>query len=118
MEHLDEQAIEHVAHYFQVLAEPTRLRALNALREGEHNVGELAEALGCTTANISKHMSLLASHGFVEKEVRGNASVYRIADPAIFDLCNLVCGQVAKRLSAQAAIAEKFAPPRKTTRKR
>lgn len=110
MKHLDDQAIEHVAQYFQVLAEPTRLKALNALREREYNVGELAELLGCTTANVSKHLSLLASHGFVEKEVRGNASVYRIANPAIFELCELVCGQVGQRLSAQAALAAKFSP--------
>lgn len=42
MKQLDDQAIEHVAQYFQVLAEPTRLKALNALRAQEYSVGEMA----------------------------------------------------------------------------
>ncbi|MDR3410932.1 MAG: metalloregulator ArsR/SmtB family transcription factor [Formivibrio sp.] len=105
METLDDNAIAHIANYFQALSEPMRLKVLNALRAGDRNVGELAELLGCTTANISKHLSLLAKSGFVERQARGNAVYYRIADPAIFDLCNLVCGQVGKRLAAQAEMA-------------
>jgi DNA-binding transcriptional ArsR family regulator len=108
IEPLDDAAIAHVALYFQVLAEPMRLKVLNALRSGDRNVGELAELLGCTTANISKHLSLLAKGGFVERESRGNAVYYRIADPAIFDLCNLVCGQIGRRLAAQADMASRL----------
>jgi DNA-binding transcriptional ArsR family regulator len=108
MEILDDNAIAHIANYFQVLAEPMRLRVLNTLRSGEHNVGELAEHLGCTTANISKHLSLLAKGGFVERETRGNSAYYRIADSAIFDLCDLVCGQVGKRLAGQAEMAARM----------
>jgi len=108
MDHLDDLAINHIAGYFQALSEPMRLKVLNTLRSGDRNVGELAELLGCTTANISKHLSLLAKGGFVEREMRGNAAYYRIADPAIFDLCNLVCGQIGKRLANQAATAAKL----------
>lgn len=108
MENLDEIAIAHVANYFQALSEPMRLKVLNALRSGDRNVGELAELLGCTTANISKHLSLLANGGFVERQTRGNSVHYRIADPAIFELCNLVCGNIGRRLSAQAETAAKL----------
>ena len=111
MDQLDDQALAHVAQYFQVLAEPTRLKVLNALRTQERNVGELAELLGFTTANVSKHLSLLAKNGFVEKESRGTASYFRIADPAIFELCNLVCGNIGKRMSAHSAMAAQFLPP-------
>jgi len=108
METLDDIAISHVANYFQALSEPMRLKVLNALRSGDRNVGELANLLGCTTANISKHLSLLAKGGFVQRQMQGNAAYYRIADPAIFDLCNLVCGQVGRRLAAQSETAAKL----------
>jgi DNA-binding transcriptional ArsR family regulator len=108
METLDDLAISHVASYFQALSEPMRLKVLNALRGGDRNVGELADLLGCTTANISKHLSLLAKGGFVERQTRGNSAYYRIADQAIFDLCNLVCGQVGRRLAAQSETAAKL----------
>ena len=51
MTQLPEQAIDRVANYFQALAEPTRLRILNLLREAEHNVGELAQACVYTAAH-------------------------------------------------------------------
>ena len=108
METLDDIAIAHVTNYFQALSEPMRLKVLNTLRSGDRNVGELAELLGSTTANISKHLSLLAKGGFVERKAKGNAAYYRIADPAIFDLCNVVCGQVGRRLAAQAETASKL----------
>ena len=43
MKGLPPEALEEVAAYFQTLSEPTRLQILNYLREGERNVGELAQ---------------------------------------------------------------------------
>jgi hypothetical protein len=42
MKELPPEALEHIALYFQALAEPMRLQLINLLRSGEHNVGELA----------------------------------------------------------------------------
>lgn len=108
METLDDTSIAYVANYFQVLSEPMRLKLINALRTGERNVGELSAQFGCSTANVSKHLGLLAKSGFVERQTRGNCVYYRIADPAIFDLCELVCGQVGRRLAAQVETASQL----------
>lgn len=104
MEGLSEQALDQVAQYFSALAEPSRLRILNYLREGEKNVGELAEACACSQANVSRHLSTLAKQGMVKRESRGTAVYYQIADPAIYALCDLVCGNVARQLDAQASL--------------
>ena len=48
MKNMPPEALEEVAGYFQVLAEPTRLRILNILREGERNVGDLAQMCRAT----------------------------------------------------------------------
>lgn len=98
MAQLPPTALKEVAAFFQVLAEPTRLQILNRLQGQEHNVGELAEACGCSVANVSRHLSQLAQRGLVEREGRGNAVYYRIADPMVYALCDLVCGQIARRL--------------------
>ena len=102
MEGLSELALDHVAQYFSALSEPSRLRVLNILRNGERNVGELAELCECSQANISRHLSTLAKHGMVIREARGTTVYYRIADESIYALCDLVCGNLAKRLSEQA----------------
>ena len=99
MKGLDRSALVQVAEYFQSLAEPTRLQLLNALRSGEMTVSELADHAGSTPANVSKHLSMLAKGGFIERRTQGTSVYYRIADPDIYALCDLVCGQIAKRLS-------------------
>lgn len=101
MTQLPEQAIDRVATYFQALAEPTRLRILNLLREGEHNVGELAEVCGYTAANMSRHLAVLMQQGFVKREGRGTSVYYQIADPTIYALCDLVCNRIMQQHSEQ-----------------
>ena len=96
MQDLPPEAMEQVAAFFQALAEPTRLRILNLLRDGERNVGEIAQLTGFTPANVSRHLSLLAERGMVARESRGTSVWYRIADASIFELCDLVCGSIAR----------------------
>ncbi len=114
MEKLSDQALEHVARYFQALAEPTRLRILNTLRTGEHNVGDLTELCGCSTANVSRHLAALAKQGMVAREGRGTSVYYRIADPAIFELCDLVCRNIARQFDEQAGIKRSFGSARRS----
>jgi DNA-binding transcriptional ArsR family regulator len=102
MTQVPEQAINRVANYFQVLAEPTRLRILNLLREQEHNVGELAEACGYTAANMSRHLAMLMQQGFVKREGRGTSVYYQISDPTIYTLCDLVCDRITQQHIQQA----------------
>ena len=111
MEDLTPAALEQVAHYFQALSEPTRLQILNLLRGGERNVGELAQLCGFTAANISRHLTMLTQHGLVARESRGTSVYYRIADDAVYALCDLVCDNIARRLERTAADRAMFRPP-------
>lgn len=101
MQALDDQALTHVADYFRALSEPLRLRLLNALREGPRNVSELTADVQSSQANVSKHLTLLAKSGLVTRSARGTSVYYEIADERTYDLCDLVCGQIAMRLVAQ-----------------
>jgi DNA-binding transcriptional ArsR family regulator len=109
MEGLPTEALTQVAAYFQALSEPTRLQILNLLRSGERNVGDIAQACGCTSANVSRHLSHLMQHGFVERESRGTAVYYRIADESVYALCDLVCGSIARQLERSAHDRKAFA---------
>ena len=97
MKGLPPEALQEVAAYFQTLSEPTRLQILNFLREGERNVGELAQLCGYTAANVSRHLAMLTKHGLVARESRGTSVYYRIADEQIYALCDLVCGNIARQ---------------------
>ena len=108
MENLDDRAIEQVADFFSAFAVPMRLKILNALRSGERNVGDLTAEFGCSQANVSKHLSMLAQKGLIAKTLRGTSAYYRIVDPRIYQLCDLVCVQIGQRFAHQAAMKDVF----------
>ena len=117
MEGLSNDALAQVAAYFQALSEPTRLQILNLLREKERNVGELAQLCGYTSANISRHLTLLTQHGLVAREARGNSAYYSIADASVYQLCDLVCGNIARELERTTRRRAAFVPsPGRRTR--
>ena len=110
MENLPPEALTEIAGYFQALSEPTRLKILNLLRQEERNVGELAQLCEFTAANISRHLSMLTKHGLVVRESRGTSAYYRIADESVYELCDLVCGKIARQLQ-QTALKHAVLPP-------
>lgn len=112
IEKLPPEALEHVALYFRTLSEPMRLRILNALGTGEMSVGEIAQALDSSVANISRHLTQMAQHGLVARESRGASAYYHIADPVVHQLCDLVCGSIARRYEQTQHQRAAFAPSR------
>lgn len=98
MMELTDSNAEVIAERFGALAEPMRLRLLNALRRGEKSVGDLAEESGASPANASKHLQLLLQQGFIERRKEGTTTWYRVADPAVFELCSLISAGIDKVL--------------------
>lgn len=100
-------AMELVAARFRVLGEPNRLRLLAELQEHERCVNELAEATGLTQANVSRHLQALMQSGILSRRKAGLQVFYAIAEPKIFELCDLVCGSLSERMKSQSAFFEK-----------
>jgi DNA-binding transcriptional ArsR family regulator len=96
--------LEVVARLFAVLSEPSRLVLLQALHGGPLTVSQLVEACRMKQANVSKHLGVLHDHRLVKREREGISIRYEIADPMIFNLCNLVCGKVERDAKCAAAI--------------
>lgn len=101
---LTDPLIEVVSERFKVLGEPMRIKLLNQLRETERTVGELREATGASQQNVSKHLGILHQSGMVERRKDGNRTVYRISDPSVFELCEVVCNGLRTRLEELDAI--------------
>ena len=93
---LNPAQFEIVAGLFGVLAEPTRLALLQALRGGPMSVGEIVAKLGAKQANGSKQLGILFDAGFLGRERQGNTVRYFISDPMVFKLCELVCGKLKR----------------------
>ncbi|MGE3141900.1 MAG: ArsR/SmtB family transcription factor [Hyphomonadaceae bacterium] len=59
--------------------EPTRLRALAMLAQGELSVGELAQALGQSQPRVSRHLKVLTDAGLIDRAPEGALVFYRLA---------------------------------------
>jgi DNA-binding transcriptional ArsR family regulator len=97
---LPDDLIELIARRFHVLADPTRIKLLDLLRQEEASVQELSEAIGSTQQNISKHLGVLRQAGIVRRRRAGSYSYYSIADEGVFALCEDVCGSLAEQVES------------------
>jgi len=95
-------ALSQVADYFKVLSEISRLQVVCSLSEGRKSVTEIMEITGLGQANVSKHLKILAQAGIVTRQPRGVCVYYEIADPLIFNLCEMVCDRLSVRLEEQS----------------
>jgi len=93
--------IAAVAEYFKVLSEVSRLQILTCLKSGPMNVMEIAEATSLGQANLSKHLKVLTQAGILSRQPRGTNAFYEIADPIIFELCDLACDRISKHILQQ-----------------
>lgn len=96
--------MELVAERFKALGEPARLQILQALRGGERTVTELVEDTGLGQANVSKHLQLLHSLGFVERRKEGLHVHYQLAGEDIFRMCDLMCGRIEDEAERRQAV--------------
>jgi DNA-binding transcriptional ArsR family regulator len=99
---LPHAALAQVADYFKVLSELSRLQVLCSLKSGSKNVTEIIEETGLGQANVSKHLKILAQAGIVSRSPQGVSVYYEIAEPFIFDLCELVGDRLSIRLEEQS----------------
>lgn len=91
---MTDELLEKVAARFRLLAEPARLRILDALRDGELTVGDLADQTGLNQANLSKHLQQLHSLDFLQRRKDGLFVYYTLRDQDVFHLCDIMCGRI------------------------
>lgn len=85
---------------YRILAEPVRLRLLALAAEEELSIGELAELVGESQPNVSRHLTPLRQAGLVLVRKQGTRALVRIAEAAAADPV------VADALASGRALAE------------
>lgn len=63
---------------FEILADPSRRRILNLLREQERSAGELGDALAVSQPGVSKHLRVLREAGLVSVRAEAQRRLYRL----------------------------------------
>jgi len=105
---LPDEALNLIAARFKALSEALRLRLVHELERGERTVSDLVAATGKAQANVSRQLRTLAEAGILARRKEGLNVYYRIADPAIFDLCRHVCGSLQRELERKGEASKLF----------
>ncbi len=93
-----EALLKEVSAFFAVLAEPSRLRIMYALCDGEKSVSEVIEISNSSQANVSRHLGTLHEAGILARRKVGTTVYYSICDDATLEICQRVCGRVMNEL--------------------
>lgn len=66
------------AAVLEVVAEPTRLRILEVVRDGERSVSELVDLVGMHQPGVSRHLKVLRDAGLVVARQDAQRRLYRL----------------------------------------
>lgn len=79
------ELVQVLSERMTLLGHPTRIRILEELYDGEHNVQSLADALMTTQQNVSGHLKLLRAARVVSRRPAGRQVFYTAIDRTVFD---------------------------------
>jgi DNA-binding transcriptional ArsR family regulator/rhodanese-related sulfurtransferase len=88
-----------LARIGKAVGSPHRIEMLDLLAQGERTVDSLATEIGLSLANASQHLQALRQAALVDSRKDGLFVYYRLADPAVFELCAVIRGVAERRLA-------------------
>ena len=96
-----------IADKLKIISEPVRLKLLWLLVEKEMCVGDMVAALGCTQANVSKHLNILSNAGFLDTRKEGQKRYYKLTDKSICNICSTVVKTINRQIDKQKKLLSK-----------
>ena len=103
---LPDPLVDLIAQRFRLLAEPTRIKLLDAMRSGPATATDLQAATGASQQNVSKHLGMLVDSGMVHRVKDGNRAHFSVADETLFELCEQVCGSLRRQITELDALLQ------------
>jgi DNA-binding transcriptional ArsR family regulator len=82
----------HNFSFFHALADPTRLRIVNAMRSGECAVGDIVEIMDIHQSGVSRHLRILSEAGIVRMPPDAQKRLYSLRKEAFDQLEAWVAG--------------------------
>ena len=100
-EFMEERLLELKAEVLKVLAQPTRLKILELLRNGERCICEIVPAINGEQSNISKHISLMQKCHLITTRKDGVKVMVNVKDPRVFEILDKVSAILKNQMKEQ-----------------
>jgi DNA-binding transcriptional ArsR family regulator len=93
---LNDNEIMQASIRFKILSEPTRLKILRTIADGEKCVSEIIKETNMLQANVSKQLNILSKEGIVACRAEGLRRIYYISDATVLEICSIICKNISK----------------------
>lgn len=103
---MEEQVYSYHAEMCKVFSHPKRLELIDVLRNREMSVGDLAQRLGLTLANLSQHLAMMKERHILVSRRVGNTVYYRIANPRLLEAFDLLREILFAQIRQDAALIQ------------
>jgi ArsR family transcriptional regulator len=100
-ESMEDKVLELKAEVLKALAQPTRLKILELLRNGERCICEIVPAINGEQSNISRHISLMQRSHLVTTRKDGVRVMVNVKDPKIFEILDRVSAILKNQMKEQ-----------------
>lgn len=74
---------KELAEFLGALSHPHRVRIIEELRDGEHDVNSLQEAIGISHSGVSQHLMVMRANRLVSERREGRRVFYQLRQPEI-----------------------------------
>ncbi|HSQ49571.1 MAG TPA: metalloregulator ArsR/SmtB family transcription factor [Candidatus Deferrimicrobiaceae bacterium] len=89
------------AKVFKALSDPTRLKILDFLRNGEKCVCEIIPHVGLIQPVVSRHLKILKDTGLVRDKKDGNRRLYSITEPKVSEIIDGITPELISKYTEQ-----------------
>jgi DNA-binding transcriptional ArsR family regulator len=101
---MEERVLEMKAEVLKALAQPTRLKIIEFLRNGERCICEIVPAINGEQSNISRHISLMQRSHLVTTRKDGVKVMVRVRDPKIFEILDSISIVLKNQVNEQSRL--------------
>jgi len=98
----------HFARVGAAFGHARRVELVDVLAQGERSVESLAQQVGASVGNTSRHLQVLAAAGLVTRRVDGTSRVYRLADPTVLAGYRALVAVAESQIAEVTALAAAF----------
>jgi ArsR family transcriptional regulator len=103
----DPMILELHARVCKTMAHPIRLALIDALRDGERSVTDLADAAGITRPLASQHLAVLRNQGLLRTRRNGTEVYYSVGYPKMIQACDLLREVLLEHLRTQEELSRR-----------
>jgi DNA-binding transcriptional ArsR family regulator len=89
------------AEILKAIAQPTRMKIIDFLRDGERCVCEIFPAIDEEQSNTSRHLNMMQGCGILARRKEGIKIMYRLKHPEVLQILELASAILKKEISGK-----------------